>query len=171
MIDALSMELARKIKAKVPDHPSSIEVLKYSLSFILNALFIVALTMIIALVTGHELQAALALVAFAILRQLSGGLHLKSGTICILITTILMTALSYSKFNSHITVWLTVISLGLVLVFAPSNLNKQTNFPKKFYPYLKIISLLMVSINLLIQSDVLAGTFLVQALTLIRIRR
>jgi len=171
MIDTLSLHLAKKIKSKVPDHPSSVEVLKYSLLFLLNAAFIVSLTMITSLFTGNSNEAVIALLSFAVLRQASGGIHLHSGVTCIIITTILMTTLSFASFTPMITTCITAAALIVTLIFAPSRLEKQTRFPRKLYPLLKWIAVLIVGINFLIVSPVLAATFLVQALSLITIRR
>ena len=61
-----------------------------------------------------------------------------------------------------------LVNIILVLLFAPSRIDKQTRISKKHYPLLKIISLFLVSTNFLIGSSVLAAAFLIQSLTLIK---
>ena len=67
------------IKRQVPDHKSSVSVLKHAITIILNVLCIVVFTLLISIFTGNMKQAVIALVGFAVLRQFSGGYHLKTG--------------------------------------------------------------------------------------------
>ncbi|UVI28599.1 accessory gene regulator ArgB-like protein [Paenibacillus spongiae] len=171
MINALSHRIAAGIKSKVPEHQASVAVLQYSISFILNIIFIIGLSLGIALLTGQIRNAVIALTAFALLRQVSGGYHLKSGMMCIVVSTAGITLLSFAEFNSTITFVFNIMALILALVFAPSRIDAQTRIPKKYFPFLKLISLAMIAVSFMVGSSVLASTFLVQALTLIRIRR
>ncbi len=168
MVDGLSRQLAVGIKKVVPESPQSVEVLKYSISFILNTLFIIGFSLLISLFTGKVNEVIIVLIGYAILRQVSGGVHLKSGTLCIIVSTAGATALSFVSFNSMILLLVTALSLLLALVFAPSRIEKQTRIPAKYYPLLKLASLAIIASNLVIQSDVLAAAFLLQTLTLIR---
>ncbi|WP_391574393.1 accessory gene regulator ArgB-like protein [Cohnella sp.] len=168
MVDGLSRQLAVGIKRVVPESPESVEVLKYSISFILNAIFIIGFSLLISLFTGKIQEVIIVLIGYALLRQVSGGVHLKSGTLCIIISTVGATVLSFVSFNSTILLLATALSLLLALIFAPSRIEKQTRIPEKYYPLLKLISLALIASNLVIQSAVLASAFLLQTLTLIR---
>lgn len=168
MVDGLARQLAIGIKKVVPESPESMEVLKYSISFILNALFIIGFSLMISLFTGRVREVIIVLIGYALLRQVSGGVHLKSGTLCIIVSTAGATLLSFISFNSTILVQVTALSLLLALLFAPSRIEKQTRIPAKYYPLLKLASLAIIASNLVIQSAVLASAFLLQTLTLIR---
>src|SRR5690606_4959795 len=63
------------------------------------------------------------------------------------------------------------IQAVLILLFAPSKIENQTNIPKKYYKLLKFVSLVIVSANLLIESPVLATTFTLQSILLISIQK
>lgn len=169
MINSLAQLIAVRIKLVVPDHPASVNVLRYSISFFLNALFIITISLIFALFTHRIPEAAIVLVAFATLRQVSGGAHLKSGTLCVIVSTAIITVLSYMSFlNDSYILWFNVTSLLLVSLFSPSRIDQQTRIKERYYPLLKWISILMVCSNFLIGSSVLAATFLAQSVTLIR---
>ncbi|OBZ08032.1 accessory gene regulator ArgB-like protein [Bacillus sp. FJAT-26390] len=171
MIEALAGSIANRIKTKVPEHPTSVAVLKYSLSLLLNAVFIVGLTILISLLTGKTNEAIIVLVSFALLRQVSGGLHLKSGMSCILVSTITATIVSMSNIGELTTMMITITAAVIMVILAPSKIEKQSRIPKHYYPLLKAISTTIVLSNLFIQSDVIAAAFALQALTLILSRR
>lgn len=170
MIKKLANWLAIGIKRVVPESPQSVEVLSYAISFILNAVSIIGASLLISLFTGRVQEVIIVLIGYALLRQVSGGIHLKSGVSCIVISTAGATVLSFVSLDSQLVLLANVIALLLALVFAPSRIARQTRIPKKYYPLLKLISLLIISSNFVIQSDVLASAFLVQTLTLIRMK-
>lgn len=170
MLHYLANKIAVYIKNVVPDHPASIAVLRYSLSFILNAVLIIVLTLGLSLLTGRMKEAVIILFAFGLLRQISGGIHLKSGDLCVVLTATVFTIMSVINLGSSTVQLLNVISLLLVMIFSPSRIDRQTRIPKKYYPLLKILSILVVASSVLINSSTLAITFFVQAITLIRMK-
>ena len=168
MISLLAEKIAKYIKIHIPDHPASVNVLKHSISFILNVLFVVSLSLLASVFTQKTFEAGIILISFAMLRQVSGGIHLKSGVLCVILTTLGITIVSYTPDNEIFTNVANLVNIILVLLFAPSRIDKQTRISKKHYPLLKIISLFLVSTNFLIGSSVLAAAFLIQSLTLIK---
>lgn len=168
MVNTLSGKIATGIKKVVPEAPQSVEVLKYAISFILNAFFIIGASLLISLFTGKVIEVTIILIGYALLRQVSGGVHLESGTLCIVISTAGATALSFVSFDRNTLVLVTVVSLLLALVYAPSRIDKQTRIPAKYYPVLKLLSLLIISSSFFIHSAALASAFLLQTLTLVR---
>jgi len=171
LIHTLADKIAVGIKSKVPEHPASVAVLRYSVSFILNTVFIILLTLVISFFTGRLLEAFIALVGFALLRQVSGGYHLTSGTLCIVVSTAGIILLSFAQFDTIITYYVNGASALLILIFAPSRIERQTKIPARLFPLLKWISLGMIAISTIIANPVLTAAFFAQALTLIRTRR
>ena len=171
MIDILSLKIATVIKQAAPDSPQSVEVLKYALCAILNAVFIICLSLLIGVFTGKIMGVIMVLIGFAVLRQTSGGYHLDSGTWCIIVSTAGVTLVSFAEFGQFASHWITTVALILALLFAPSRIEKQTRIPTKYFPMLKLLSILIISMNYALQLPVLSAAFLVQGLTLIRIRR
>lgn len=168
MIEALSQWIAVGIKKKVPDHPSSVNVLRFALAAVLNGVFIVSFSLIISLALHRTMEAATALIAFALLRQLSGGIHLKSGMACVVVSTTGITLISLVDLNHQAILIINIISIVLSLIFSPSRIEKQTKIKPKYFPLLKISSTLLIAVNIYVNSPVLAVTFFVQCLTLIR---
>ncbi|MGO4375415.1 accessory gene regulator B family protein, partial [Paenibacillus sp. MCAF20] len=129
------------------------------------------LSLLIGVFTGRVFEVAIVLIGFALLRQASGGLHLKSGLKCVAVSTAGATILSFVELSQVYMLASTGIAVTLALIFAPTNIEKQSRIPHKYYPALKLLAVLMVSSNFLIQSDVLAAAFLAQGITLIFGRR
>ncbi len=78
MIETMAERIAHYIKASTPDHQATVPVLKYALAVLLNMVFILVFTLGIATITGKVVEAAILLGTFALLRQLTGGVHLKT---------------------------------------------------------------------------------------------
>jgi accessory gene regulator B len=170
MIDKMANQIAVAIKKNVPDHPTSIAVMKHSLSFVLNTVFIISLSLLIALFTNRISEAALALLTYAILRQVSGGAHLKSGMLCVVVSTLMITVISLMSFNAEIVLILNVITVILALVLSPK-IHRRTRIKLQYYPLLKMISVLIICTNFYFESPVLATAFFIQTLSLIPRRR
>jgi accessory gene regulator B len=170
VIHYLSSRTAASIKRQVPQHQASQEVLRYALSMILNVLFIITFTIGFSLFTGKTKEAIAILISFAILRQLTGGAHLKSGDACVILTTGLFTTLSFYNLSGWPLLIMGLVSLSLVLRFAPIGIDKQSRIPKKHYPKLKAAAALLIVISLFLDSAPIAISFLAQSITLIHRR-
>ncbi|AJY73674.1 accessory gene regulator ArgB-like protein [Paenibacillus beijingensis] len=169
MINVMAEKLAVNIKAIVPNHPASVDVLRFSLAILLNGIFIITFSLLISLFFDKTTEVATILIAFAFLRQISGGVHLKSGIACVAVSTIGITIISFSSFLNDKTVFIiNIMNILLALIFSPSRIEKQTRIKKKYFPILKISSTLVVAANFVFGSPILAVTFLVQCLTLVR---
>ncbi|NOU80601.1 accessory regulator AgrB [Paenibacillus sp. LMG 31459] len=167
MIDAMAGRMAAGIKKRSPEHPASLEVLKHSLAILINTFSIMVLSLVIGLVTRRVSEVIVVLVAFALLRMVSGGLHLKSGTWCVIVTTLGVSVLSQVALIPVIVAWITTISLVLAAIFSPTDLRKQSRISVRFYPLLKVISVVMVASNYFFSSSTIAVSFLLQTLLLI----
>jgi accessory gene regulator B len=171
MIQSLALRIALRIKTVVPDHPASTAVLSFSIAALLNVSGVVVITMLVSVLTGREWEALTAIISFAVLRQLSGGYHLPSTDLCVLISVLGLTGISYISFSSDVTWIVTLLAAALVLVFAPTDIKNQSRISEKYYPLLKYLSLLIVLSNLAISSSVVAVAFLIQSISLIHGRR
>lgn len=171
MIESTAFKMALRIKTIVPHHPASVAVMKFSIALILNATFIIVLSLLMSLLTGKTSEVLIVLVGFALLRQLTGGLHLKTGVSCILVSTLFATIISFLELSIAQTHTITLISLIMILIKAPSGIEKQTRIPKKYYPLLKVLGAITVITNLFMHSDVLAIAFFLQGITLFIGRR
>ncbi|KJD42547.1 accessory gene regulator ArgB-like protein [Paenibacillus terrae] len=171
MIEPLALRMAQHIKSVVPDHPASVAVLQHALAVLLNMVFITGLTLVISVFTGHTREVVTIMAAFAFLRQMTGGLHLKSGMGCVAVSTLLFTGLSFIVLDHKWTMIATIMSMLLILLFAPAGIENQTRIPPKYFPLLKVLALCVVGLNFYFSDPVTAVSFLSQTILLINFRR
>ncbi len=172
MIDQLALKAATYIKKKAPaDHPTSIAVLKHALAILINMVMIIFVVIVITSMLGTVKQAVISMISFAILRQITGGYHLKSGIYCVIVSSLLFIFLPIIYLPDSIVIYFTLASMLLCALFAPSDIAKQSRIPAKFYPHLKVLGIFVIASNLLFVSNIVALSFLVQTLLLIKWRR
>ncbi|MEK5058661.1 accessory regulator AgrB [Paenibacillus sp. FSL H7-0326] len=167
MIETVASKMAVHIKSVIPNHPASIAVLRHSLIIAINFMSVIGICLIAAFFTGKTKEVFSLLLFFGILRQLTGGLHIKSSMGCALLTSGVATALSFIELDQITTLTFTAISMVLIFFFAPSGIENQTRIPERYYPLLKYVSLVLVGTNLWFNSSIVAVAFLVQSLTLL----
>ncbi|OKP84162.1 accessory regulator AgrB [Paenibacillus sp. P3E] len=167
MIEMLAARIAGSLKRSVPDHPSSVEVFTFAISMMLNLFFIVAATLGISLHTGRTGEIATILISFALLRQLTGGLHLKSNLQCVVVSTILFTGISLIAVGQMWIITATMAAVLIIFFIAPVGISQQSTIPSKYYPYMKLAAMLLVASNFLFLSPALALSFLAQSITLV----
>jgi accessory gene regulator B len=171
LINAVAGRMALRIKDANPDHPASLEVLKYAIAAIINLVGTIVVAVAAASFLGHLAGTITALISFALLRMISGGYHLGSSMYCLLITAAAANLIPYLTLSAPVILLLTAVSFILAAFFAPTNLEKSSRIPKKFYPALKYAALLLIAINFFYLSSVVAVCFFFQGLTLVPIRR
>ena len=170
MIERLSEKIALVIKAANPDKTESVLKMKYALSVYLHLLSIFIFCVIIGLITGKAEETIVALLAFVILRSFSGGKHINSLEGCLIVSVILISIIPHIPVKNNYVVWINTTNVLVMTLFAPL-IKELTNIPTKAIPYLKIISVIIVSINFYINSYVIALAFLSQAALLVFWRR
>lgn len=170
MINEVSDKLSIYLKTKYPKELPSLSIVRYSIKFLIANITPVVFLIISSLVFRRFSEVLVALVGFSVLRMFSGGYHIKSADICVvasIVTIYLIVVISPNIVN--IVKVIDLISIVLVVIYAPSNINKQTRIKEKYYIYLKIISVFIVAINLIIQSEILTVAFFIQSISLIRV--
>ncbi|AIQ69511.1 accessory gene regulator ArgB-like protein [Paenibacillus graminis] len=170
MIERLSIVTARAIKRAAPDHRASEAVLKFALEGVYNVVFILVLTLTISLLTRKISEVSVMLLSFAVLRQITGGVHLRSGVLCVLTTTTMFTLFSFVEMSRKMNFYMSIISIFCVVIFAPSRIERQSRIPKRYYPILKLAGVLVVSVAFFVDYSALSLSFFVQSLTLIRLK-
>jgi len=144
----------------------SVAVIEYAMKIVTNAVSIAGLTLIIGLLTGELERTANMLIVFAAFRFITGGYHLKSGIFCVIVSTAALSLTPLVNLSDMMTNLCTAIACIVVAVFAPSNFDKYAWLSKRHYPKLKVLALVIVSSNFLIGSDILALTYILQAVLL-----
>lgn len=167
MIEQVALRIAHSIKNSNPQYTASVDVLKYGLIIILNFCSTLLLCTIVGLLSGKLIEVFIGLLAFIILRSVSGGFHFRTALMCTIVSTLIFTILPFLTLSNLLFYIFMSVSCVLQLLFSPSRIKGKSNIPEKYYPALKVASLLIVSANFIINSDLVALIFLVQSLTLI----
>ncbi|MBD2845718.1 accessory gene regulator B family protein [Paenibacillus sp. IB182496] len=170
MLERLSVRLASRIRAEVPDHPRSEAVLAYGLKLMFNTAATLLLGVLLGMLLGMLSRVLLALGAFALLRVLSGGYHFRSALVCVIVSSVGAAVLAYVQLSPAAVAALNGINALLVLGYAPSGIERQSRIPAAWYPHLRAASLLIVLSNFWFQSPLLAATWFLQAVSLLRRR-
>ncbi|MFB9753712.1 accessory gene regulator ArgB-like protein [Paenibacillus hodogayensis] len=168
IVEAWSEKIALHIKKANEEETVSIEVMKFALIILINFMIPVCISLLIGLITGKLMATSISILAFVLLRMASGGFHFQSPIVCMISTTIVTAAPPHIAL-SHIFIYIfTAISLLLVLIKAPSNLKGYNRMPERFYPYLKLVSAILVCINFIFVSSSVAVVFLIQGILLFK---
>ncbi len=162
------MKMAVKLKRANPDIKETIAVLKYGIEVILNGLLVVMLSLFVSLFLDNTIETIMAMIAFVLLRQVSGGYHFQKSMWCTVFSVSLFTFIPFVPYHAQWFYIMNIVSVILCLCFAPSRIENHSNIPGKFYPYLKWISVLLVSSTFVIQMSSISLSFFVQSLLLIR---
>lgn len=164
IIEKASLRIAKSIRANYPEAASE-DVLKFSLIILINTLSAIIISLIICGVTGHFLAGVIAIFSYTLLRFFSGGVHLSSSVSCCILSILIFVTIAHVSYSYWYTGFiLDLISIIILIFTAPSGIDQVTQVDPKYYPYLKIISIFIVSINLFIHSDIVSSAFFIQAM-------
>lgn len=162
-IDSAASYLAKVIR-KHNEHAGSEIALKYALSLTINTSLAITVSLLISLITNRFDEAIIGIGIFLLIRYVSGGVHLSSSVACC-ITSILIfiTIANVPTEYTSISMYLNIISFIILFFTAPNNIKDVSRIPQKFYPLLKIVTLLIISSNFFIKSTVFTAAFILQA--------
>jgi len=171
MIESMALRLAQRLKNAEPEGTASVEVMKYSLVILLNLFFTILVIGLAGAITGKFGQTMLGLSAFMVLKFVSGGAHLRTALQCSVLSVVCVVAVPHIPLTDTWTQAVIVVSAVLLLLFAPSNLKGHTRIPDRYFPLLKLASVLIVSLNFFWLSSTVAVAHFIQAASTIRINR
>jgi len=171
MVEALALKIALALKKAEPEKTASVDVMKFALIGLINTGITFLLIAAIGIATRSIKETMLGFAAFAVLRFLSGGLHLKNAMSCSLLSTLFVSAAPHLPLQSAAVAIVTGISLLLVVLYAPANMEGHARIPSKYFIVLKGISMAIVSANFFALEPTIAVVFLVQTITLISWKR
>lgn len=146
------------------------DVMKFALIGIILNTVTVILSLCIGLIDGKFSETCIALAAMAALRFLAGGHHLKSPVLCIVVSTAAVTVVPFINVSEIFIYVFTAISVLLIWRFAPVDFKNKTRISERSLKIMKGAGMLLVLSNLLINSDILAISWLIVSLTLISIK-
>lgn len=169
MIEKLAGNFAKTIHHYAQEPLISVPVLKYGLIIVINTIFVVSLSLTLGGLTGKLLETAIGMGCFLILRALSGGYHLNTSAACILLSTFISVTIPHISLNETSIIIISLISISLFIIYSPSNLQRQSRIPSRYYPLLKVSSTALAIGGLLLGIEVITLSILIQALSLIRL--
>ncbi|QYR22677.1 accessory gene regulator B family protein [Paenibacillus sp. sptzw28] len=170
MIESFAERAAISLKEINPEKTTSVEIMKYGIIMSFNGFSVAGLSLLGGWLGGHFTETLYTLVAFGIFRFFSGGFHFESALKCIIFSTTLMIALPYIPVYGNWTLILTAASLVLTAILAPSGIENQTRIPEKYFPLLKVISILIVISNFFLVSSLLAKILFTQSILLVKLK-
>jgi len=162
LLDRISTGLHNRMQDAGVEAPSA-AVIKYALSIIFNTVSASALALVVGIFTRSLADTAIVIVAFGSFRYVSGGYHLPSNVWCVVLSAAILATIPHIPVSQTVVYVLTIISLIVTLLYAPSNYDKYARMPERFYPLLKGIAALFVASNFLMGSELLAITYIIQA--------
>jgi accessory gene regulator B len=171
MVESIALRFAKAIKRADPERTASIEVLKFSIVAIMNSLISFIAIGTIGLLSNSFGETMIGLFSFVLLRFFSGGSHLQNAFQCSLLSVLLISIAPHIEISSDWTIYITIMNMIILGVFSPSNIEGHARIPKKYFPYLKVIAVLIASSNLLFGSTAIAFVFLFQSVSTIYFKR
>lgn len=171
MIDSFATKVSTRLVEKFPDELPPLGITRYGIKFLISNVMPVIFLVIAGLLMNTLSDIVICYLAFSILRMVSGGYHAKNPEMCLVISTVLL--ISIAKFGHLLSDYLlimNILSLILVIVFAPSNIENQTKILQKHFKYLKIISITIILIGFLLDNYSISSSLLIQSLLLARLR-
>jgi accessory gene regulator B len=152
------------------ENSSSIAVLRMSLITIINFIIVAVVLLVICTFTDKLTEAAIALLCLPLLRQFSGGFHLKSSNACNIVSIILLLLAVHIQINFYYTgIGLLIITILFLFLYAPQGILNISRLDAKYYPILKGIAIGIVASNLYFQSPLLSSVFFLQSITIVPI--
>ncbi|RUS45555.1 accessory gene regulator ArgB-like protein [Cohnella sp. AR92] len=167
MIEKLALSIATSIKKVEAEQTPSIDVMKFSLITILHTLFTMIIIVIVSFILGEPWVTFYGLLYFMILRFFSGGYHLHSSLLCTLLSVFLMCTAPFIPLNNQLIIFGNVFNIIMMAVFAPSNIKGYARIPEKYFPILKLVSIVIVGVNLFILNPTLTIVSIFQSVLLL----
>jgi accessory gene regulator B len=165
-IDKAATSIATSIRDNNPKAASQ-TVLFYALSLMINSSLTVLIVIIVSSLTGHLTEALIVIFCYTLLRFVSGGCHMASSLACCIASSINFILASHIEYDYHffyLGMLLNTASIAILLKTAPMGIEGISRIDKKYYPLLKLASVVIVASNYFFQLDFLATAFFIQAL-------
>ncbi|RED51645.1 accessory gene regulator B family protein [Cohnella lupini] len=166
----LADNLAVRIHSANPHHSVSLPVQSYGIETIIISTINTSVALLLGILLEQALEVLTVIIAFPLLRFITGGRHFSSPTVCIATTIIgfnVIPILAQYVHSTVATLILTIGSLLLCIVYAPQG-NRAI---VKQHQIIKLAGGAIIAVNLLVMSPVLAIAFFLQALTLIQFKK
>ena len=144
MIDKYANRIAVAIKNANQEKTASVDVMQYGFIILFNGISVFSLSFTIGMITGMFYETFLTCITFALFANCLVDSILNQVFLCIVTSTIVLTTLPHIPVSEQwIMILTSVLVLPLFLVFAPSRIDQQTRIPRKYYPVLKVVCVIL----------------------------
>lgn len=118
-IDYVSLRISRSIKNANKEETNDVEVMDYALALIINMALTTAFILLIGYWIGELKSTAQVLGVFAIQRIIAKGSHLRSLTMCVIVTTALIMLIVLLDISNAIIIPMGAVSVLLISLKSP----------------------------------------------------
>jgi accessory gene regulator B len=141
--------------------------LYYGLQIIVNFVIVTIALLILSVTLGVFIKALYLFIATLLLRQFSGGIHLKTSEACAVASVlILLVIVLLPRFEWII--WMDVVSVAMIGLFAPATFKVSKERRPKPYYIMKSVSVLIVLLNMLVIKDFyISLIYLIQSVSVV----
>ncbi|WP_027085184.1 accessory gene regulator ArgB-like protein [Cohnella panacarvi] len=167
MINSISAHISGYIYRNNDRGHVSQDVMKFALIGIFTNSLTIILSLCIGLIDGKFQETCIALAAMAVIRMLAGGYHLPSPELCIVASTVAVTAVPFIPLSDSFIYIFAAVSAVVIWIYAPVDMKNKTRISDRSFQIMKYSGIALVLSNLLVQSDILAVSWFIVALTLI----
>ncbi|MEK8128628.1 accessory gene regulator B family protein [Paenibacillus filicis] len=158
-IDYLSDGIAGAIKRANPEETVDKEVMSYALSLGINMVLTIGLFLLVGYLTNNFILSVGILIVFAVMRTLAKGIHIKSLTLCVIVTVTMLIMVLLIQWPSVISIPAIIAVVLLVLIKSPVNWIRKST------------AIVVAAICFTIGDIHLVVACLCQAITLVPLRR
>lgn len=171
MINKFALNVSIKLKSKYPSELPELDVLEYAIKFILTNIIPILIILSYGAITDNISNILLSLGSFSLLRMFSGGYHITSPELCITTSVALIILISeFSYLFEDYILFMNIVSFILVAIYSPSNIRSQTLLPEKYDTLFKLISCIIIIINIYINNAYISSALFAQSVLLIRLK-
>jgi len=167
LIENLAGRIAKTIKEASPEETTSVEVMKFALIGIIHNSIIVITALIFGIIFNNFVETVICCISFMGLRLVSGGYHFKTALSCFIFSTIVFVTIPFIQLPNNVLLYINIVSLILCIVFSPSNIKAHIRVSEKYFFIFKLASIIVVSLNFLLNNPIITLSFLTQSVTLI----
>ncbi|WP_010500607.1 accessory gene regulator B family protein [Paenibacillus elgii] len=156
-IEIISSKISNTLKRWDPDLPYHVEEIRFGLASRINFYSVIGFSLIIGVASNAVAGTILSLLSVILLRRLTGGVHAKTLTGCLLFSVAVCSGIPHVSLSNAVIQYINLISIVLVLKFSEHD------------RYSKYTAIMLISSNFLLNSSVVSLSFFVQSLSLIKL--
>lgn len=153
IVEKLSKTVATYLSENTHDKQKySYNKLYYGLQIIINFVIVTTIIMLLSALLGVFSKTMFIYIMIVLLRQWSGGLHVKSTELCAVVSIILPIGMALIP-DVHHYFLVDMATAVIILIYAPATFKVSKTRKVSAYNRMKVLSVLMVLSNILIFKD------------------